>query len=236
MNTGKFATLCGVEKRTLFHYDEIGLLKPATIKENGYREYHLQQIHDMDMIKIFQSCGYTLAEIKEMFSAPLTARIDYIQKGKERIQNQIQNLQEMQTYLETKQNFLQSYHTLPSGTFNISHVSMFYDVKPLEKLSDHYFSFLQDGTFSSFIFHKDNHISLCKRTPEGAYRKEGTAITFFMDIKSDEPNVRGLIKEHLETFHFDGENTYYVENLPHFLLENPSQALLKVIVFKNRSR
>lgn len=39
MTTKEFAKLCGVEKRTLFFYDEIDLLKPARILPNGYREY-----------------------------------------------------------------------------------------------------------------------------------------------------------------------------------------------------
>lgn len=39
VTTKEFAKLCGVEKRTLFFYDEIDLLKPARILPNGYREY-----------------------------------------------------------------------------------------------------------------------------------------------------------------------------------------------------
>ena len=44
MNTKEFATLCGVEKRTLFHYDEIGLLKPSSIRENGCIKMYSAQI------------------------------------------------------------------------------------------------------------------------------------------------------------------------------------------------
>ena len=32
--TGEFANLCGVNKKTLFHYDNIGLFKPKKILEN----------------------------------------------------------------------------------------------------------------------------------------------------------------------------------------------------------
>ena len=34
------------QKDTLRHYDEIGLLKPASINENGYRVYSASQIID----------------------------------------------------------------------------------------------------------------------------------------------------------------------------------------------
>ena len=35
----ELAGLSGVSVRTLHHYDEIGLLKPATVGQNGYRYY-----------------------------------------------------------------------------------------------------------------------------------------------------------------------------------------------------
>ncbi|HET9160675.1 MAG TPA: MerR family transcriptional regulator, partial [Caulobacteraceae bacterium] len=35
----QLAKLSGVSVRTLHHYDEIGLLKPAAVGENGYRYY-----------------------------------------------------------------------------------------------------------------------------------------------------------------------------------------------------
>ena len=35
----ELARLAGVSKRTLHYYDEIGLLKPSFLKENGYRFY-----------------------------------------------------------------------------------------------------------------------------------------------------------------------------------------------------
>ena len=37
LTTGEFAKLCGVKKQTLFHYDQIGILKPELSGENGYR-------------------------------------------------------------------------------------------------------------------------------------------------------------------------------------------------------
>lgn len=42
--TGEFANLFGIKKQTLFHYDDIGLLKPKHRTENGYRYYTIQQV------------------------------------------------------------------------------------------------------------------------------------------------------------------------------------------------
>ena len=41
--TGEFAKLCGVKKQTLFHYDQIGILRPEIIASNGYRYYSVLQ-------------------------------------------------------------------------------------------------------------------------------------------------------------------------------------------------
>ena len=47
---GQFADLHEINKKTLMWYDEIGLLKPACIKENGYRYYSYQQSATLETI------------------------------------------------------------------------------------------------------------------------------------------------------------------------------------------
>ncbi len=68
LTTKQFADLCGVEKRTLFYYDEINLLKPAHLSENGYRMYQREQFDHLSMIKALQSIGLTLEEIKKLIN------------------------------------------------------------------------------------------------------------------------------------------------------------------------
>lgn len=43
-SVGQMARLSGVSIRTLHHYDDIGLLKPAYASGNGYRLYHRPQM------------------------------------------------------------------------------------------------------------------------------------------------------------------------------------------------
>ena len=61
--TGQFAKLCSTTKETLFHYDSLGLLKPARVGENGYRYYAASQFFDFDLIAVLQSAGCSLQEI-----------------------------------------------------------------------------------------------------------------------------------------------------------------------------
>lgn len=62
--TGEFAKLCNVEKHVLFHYDQIGLFRPAIVKENGYRFYSSYQYDTFAVIRALQSIGMSLKDIK----------------------------------------------------------------------------------------------------------------------------------------------------------------------------
>ena len=63
--SGQFAKLCSTTKETLFHYDSLGLLKPARVRENGYRYYTASQFFDFDLIAVLRSAGCSLSEIRE---------------------------------------------------------------------------------------------------------------------------------------------------------------------------
>lgn len=63
--TGEFAKLCSVNKRTLFHYDDIGLFKPAFTDENGYRYYSYHQFEVFTIISILKELDVPLIEVKK---------------------------------------------------------------------------------------------------------------------------------------------------------------------------
>lgn len=64
-STGQFAKLCGVKKQTLFHYDHIGLMKPAFVDEKGFRLYAPEQYQDFLMISCLKETGMELSQIRE---------------------------------------------------------------------------------------------------------------------------------------------------------------------------
>lgn len=63
--SGAFAKLCNTTKDTLFHYDDIGILKPAQVSSNGYRYYSLNQMYMFDLIATLKEVGLSLDEIGE---------------------------------------------------------------------------------------------------------------------------------------------------------------------------
>lgn len=66
----EIANLTGITTRTLRHYDEIGLLKPAGIRNNGYRFYDQDNLLRLQQILYFREMGVSLDDIQLIMSQP----------------------------------------------------------------------------------------------------------------------------------------------------------------------
>jgi len=67
VSIGEFARLGGVSVRTLRHYDEIGLLRPATVDpDTGYRGYSVAQLGQINRIIALKELGLTLAQVRRL--------------------------------------------------------------------------------------------------------------------------------------------------------------------------
>lgn len=64
---GEFARLGGVSVRTLRHYDEIGLLRPATVDPlTGYRGYTAAQLGQLNRIMALKELGLSLVQARRL--------------------------------------------------------------------------------------------------------------------------------------------------------------------------
>ncbi|MED1602722.1 MerR family transcriptional regulator [Alkalihalophilus marmarensis] len=70
MKVKELAELVGISVRTLHHYDEIGLLKPDTISEAGYRYYSESNLDTLQQILFYKELGFSLKQIKEILEDP----------------------------------------------------------------------------------------------------------------------------------------------------------------------
>ncbi|MBI9047266.1 MAG: MerR family transcriptional regulator [Anaerolineaceae bacterium] len=62
------ADLAGITTRTLRYYDEIGLLKPAEIKSNGYRYYDQKNVYTLQQILFYKELDVPLTDIQRIIS------------------------------------------------------------------------------------------------------------------------------------------------------------------------
>ena len=79
------AAMAGVSVRTLHHYHEIGLLRPAHVGENGYRHYGREELLRLQQILIHRELGLLLAEIAAILDAPGFDRLAALRSQRERI-------------------------------------------------------------------------------------------------------------------------------------------------------
>jgi DNA-binding transcriptional MerR regulator len=62
--------LTGISVRMLHYYDEIGLLKPSTVTEAGYRLYDDEALVILQQILFFKELDIPLKEVKEIMDSP----------------------------------------------------------------------------------------------------------------------------------------------------------------------
>lgn len=82
---GELAQLSGVSIRALHHYDAIGLLKPASVGDNGYRLYGREELLRLQQILFHRELGMSLADIAAALDAPGFDRLQALRRQRERI-------------------------------------------------------------------------------------------------------------------------------------------------------
>ncbi len=66
----QLAKIAGVSIRTLHYYDEIGLLEPSYVHENGYRYYQEKELVKLQQILFFRELEFSLDKIKQIIKTP----------------------------------------------------------------------------------------------------------------------------------------------------------------------
>lgn len=67
LTIGEFARLAGVSVRTLHHYEEVGLLIPASVSaKSGYRIYSAHQLPRLHRIIALKELGLSLAQLQPL--------------------------------------------------------------------------------------------------------------------------------------------------------------------------
>lgn len=66
----KLATIAGISVRALHYYDQVGLLKPSRVENNGYRYYGAKELLKLQQILFLRELDFTLDEIKRILSSP----------------------------------------------------------------------------------------------------------------------------------------------------------------------
>jgi DNA-binding transcriptional MerR regulator len=88
----QLSNLAGVSARTLHYYDEIELLKPSSIGQNGYRYYDDTAVLRLQQILFFKELGFGLKEIKTVIGRPGFDVLHALQTHRVSLQEQVDRL------------------------------------------------------------------------------------------------------------------------------------------------
>lgn len=241
MTTKEFAAACNVEKRTLFYYDEIGLLKPARVRENGYREYDIEQFTRMETIKLLQSSGLSLMEIKSVLLCEGEGRnIEVVLECKRRVEEQINSLKDGLAYMNQRLELRECYLRHLGETVFIEDFAQ----RPLAVIRPEYhshmrISYLDMGHYLSiaedvntlrpkFFFKFTDDSNQDTVLPSGKYicsfveREHGRGIY-----------IPPLIEKFASELRRDGrsiEDTVYVEELPPWIIDKRDVIIVRFAV------
>jgi len=224
MNTLEFAKLCNVSKRTLIHYDNIGLLAPSSVLENGYREYSVIQLQKMDTIKIFQKAGYSLSEIKKIFTLNPGEIEVYLQNARDMLQRKISEYEKISRYINNKVTMYEEYKKngdqIIKGTYEIAANYV------TQNDEEHFFSFLQDDYSEFSMINSENRIFIQK----GDELVSICGYAFFIKIKSNVSNILPQIQQKIKEIKVKDPGKYFISIIPHALIEDSETAIIKVII------
>ncbi len=124
IKTGDFAKLCNTNKRTLFHYDEIGLFTPAYTDEKGYRYYSETQCDVFFTISCLRELGMPLKEIKAYIdNRSPEALKELLNEQKQKVLTELERLQQIRQVIDTKLELVKTSEAL-NGSLDSQSVSL----------------------------------------------------------------------------------------------------------------
>src|SRR5512147_2173381 len=88
----QLSKLAGITPRTLHHYDEIGLLKPSRVGENGYRYYGEESLLRLQQILFYRELGMPLEDIKKIMGRRDFDVLGALRSHKEALRKQVVRL------------------------------------------------------------------------------------------------------------------------------------------------
>lgn len=89
------AKASGVSVRALHHYDEIGLLKPGHVGENGYRYYGRDELLRLQQVLFHRELGLPLEEIRQVLDDPGFDRVAALRAHRVRLMAEAKRYREL---------------------------------------------------------------------------------------------------------------------------------------------
>jgi len=91
----QLARLAGITPRTLRYYDQIGLLKPSRVGDNGYRYYGEEAMVRLQQILLYREMGMPLDNIKTLMERPDFDVLGALESHREELRRRVAQMERL---------------------------------------------------------------------------------------------------------------------------------------------
>ena len=186
----QLAELAGISIRTLHYYDEIGLLPPARVEDNGYRRYDQESLLTLQQILFYRELGLNLKEIAEVITRP---DFEIVQALKSHKVNLGQKAQRLAGLIDTVENTIRHLE----GDLKMSEKELFSGFS--EEQQKEYFKEAETLFDPKLVHQSQRRWESYSQAEKDAVRAEGKeihlAILEQMDKGADSPEVQEQVAE-----------------------------------------
>ncbi len=110
--------MAGVTPRTLHHYDDIGLLKPSRVGDNGYRYYGEESLLKLQQILFYRELDFPLDDIKKIMGRHDFDVLNALQNHKDALLKQVARMNHLLTTVDNTIQHLKGEKNMdPKGLF-----------------------------------------------------------------------------------------------------------------------
>ncbi|WFD08855.1 MerR family transcriptional regulator [Tepidibacter hydrothermalis] len=103
ISIGEFSKLCGVSRKTLIFYDNIGIFSPAYKNDKNYRYYTINQFDTFSILTDLRELGMSLNDIKDYLKKKSPENyLNMLKQENDKIKERINKLKRMSNNIENK--------------------------------------------------------------------------------------------------------------------------------------
>ena len=113
----QLSKLAGVTPRTLHHYDEIGLLKPSRVGDNGYRYYGEESVLRLQQILFYRELDIPLEDIKKIMGRRDFDVLGALRSHKDALKKQVTRLNRLINTVDNTINHLKGNTTMSDKAY-----------------------------------------------------------------------------------------------------------------------
>ena len=192
----QLADLSGVSVRTLHHYDDVGLLRPERVGDNGYRYYGRDELLRLQQILIHRELGFPLQEIGKLLDRPGFDRIATLLEHRRQLELQARRYDELVATIDNTIAELK-------GKALMQHADLYKGLSPEKQteyerwLIDNYGEDMRSHIATSqAAMAATPATELARRTEELAEIEAALAACCRRDVPSDAAEVQPLLARH----------------------------------------